>query len=163
MAAIVVIMSQPSVRVKLVSIHMNRAISSRISCHITFFSCHISWKTELIVLACLYIEKSLELVELWHARTPSSESRGVPHQSQPNGRFAGFQENQAPGFQKPSEVSNSPGRARLTGGLRARNSQRPQTRTWRRTGHHPAVGNRRWCPLAAWACAVPLWRAFARS
>ena len=33
---------------------VNRTISSRISCHITFFSCHISWKTELIVFACLY-------------------------------------------------------------------------------------------------------------
>ena len=33
---------------------VNRTVSSRISCHITFFSCHISWKTELIVFACLY-------------------------------------------------------------------------------------------------------------
>ena len=88
---------------------VNRTISRSISCHITFFSCHISWKAELIVLACLYIKKSLELVELWHARTPSSESRGVPHQSQPNGRFAGFQENQAPSFKKTLCSFKQPG------------------------------------------------------
>ena len=33
---------------------VDRTISCRISCHITFFSCHISWKTELNVFACLY-------------------------------------------------------------------------------------------------------------